>query len=185
MTNEYNQQKIDKEYVAVFAIALFLSWILHELAHWTVGEYLGNKMVMTLNSGYPLSGQYSQDWHYQIVSAAGPVFTLGEALLVFVLMMQRKRILLYPFIFICFYMRFFATIISFRNPNDEARISTALGIGKFTLPIIMSCILFALVYKVSKAYRLDTKFNLANLGLTILFSSVIILTDMYFKIRLL
>ena len=82
-------------------------------------------------------------------------------------------------------MRLFATIISFRNPNDEARISTAIGIGKFTLPIIMTCILFLLLYKISIKYRFDTKFNLANLGLIILFSSLIILTDMYFNVRLL
>ena len=185
MTSDFSKIQIDKRYVAVFAIAVFLTWTLHELAHWTVGEYLGYKMVITLNSGYPVSGQYSKDLHYQIISAAGPIFTLLEALLVFILMIKGKRILLYPFIFTCFYQRLFATIISFRRPNDEARISTAIGIGKFTLPIIMTSILFALVYKVSKKYRFDTKFNLGNLGLTILFSSLIILTDMYFKVRLL
>lgn len=184
MTGDYSKIKIDKRYVAVFAMAVFLSWTLHELAHWTVGEYLGYKMAITLNKSYLLSGQYSKDLHYQIISAAGPIFTLCEALFVFILMIQRKRILLYPFIFTCFYMRLFATIISFRHPNDEARISTAIGIGKFTLPLIVTAILFALIYKVSKKYRFDIKFNLANLGLTILFSSLIILTDMYFKVRL-
>ncbi len=185
MTNDYTKPKIDKKYIAVFAIAVFLSWILHELAHWAAGEYLGYKMGMTLNKSYPISGQLSKDLHYQIISAAGPIFTLCEAFLVFLLMAQRKRILLYPFIFTCFYMRLFATVISFRHPNDEARISTAIGIGKFTLPIIMTGILFALLYKVSKAYSFNTKFNLANLGLTILFSSLIILADMYFKVRIL
>jgi len=181
MVSENSNPKIDKSYVAVLTVAVFLSWTFHELAHWAVGEYLGYKMVMTLNSGYPTNGQYSKDLHYQIISAAGPIFTLCEAFLVFILMIQRKRILLYPFIFICFYMRLFATIISFRNPNDEARISTAIGIGTFTLPIIMTGVLFLLLLKISKKYRFDTKFNLANLGLIILFSSLIILTDMYFK----
>ena len=185
MISRYPNTKIDKKYVAVSAIAVLLSWTLHELAHWITGEYLGYRMVITLNSGYPLSGQYSKDLHYQIISAAGPIFTLCEALLIFILMKQRKRILLYPFLFTCFYMRLFASIISFSHLNDEARISTAIGIGKFTLPIIMTSILFALMYKISKIYRFDTKFNLANLGLTILFSSLIILTDMYFKVRLL
>jgi hypothetical protein len=185
MTKDCTKPKIDIKYVAVFAIAVFLSWVLHELAHWIVGEYLGYKMGMTLNKSYPISGQLSKDLHYQIISAAGPIFTLCEALLVFLLMTQRKRILLYPFIFTCFYMRLFATIISFRHSNDEARISTAIGIGKFTLPIIMTGILFVLLFKVSKTYSFNTKFNLANLGLTILFSSLIILTDMYFKVRLL
>lgn len=185
MTNEYTKPKIDKRYVGVFAIAAFFSWTLHEFVHWTVGEYLGYKMAMTLNTCYPLSGHFSQDWHYQVVSAGGPIFTLCEAILIFILMKQRKRVLLYPFIFTCFYMRLFATVISLRKPNDEARISSAIGIGKFTLPIIMTVVLFALIYKTSKSYGFDAKFNLANLGLTILFSSIIILTDMYFNVRLL
>jgi len=184
MKNNYSTPKINNQYIAIFAIAVFLSWTLHELAHWIVGECLGYTMGMTLNSGFPLSGQYAQNWHYQLISAGGPIFTLCEAILIFILMTKRKRILLYPFIFTCFYLRLLATIISFRNPNDEARISYALGIGKFTLPIISTIILFTLVYKISKSYGLSTKFNWANLGLVILFSSIIILTDMYFKIRL-
>jgi hypothetical protein len=185
MTNNYTTLRIDIKYIAVFAIAVFFSWIFHELAHWTVGEYLGYKMGMTLNSGYPLSGQYSKDLHYQIISAAGPIFTLSEAVLIFILMIQKKRILLYPFLFTCFYMRLFAAIISVRHPNDEARISDSIGIGKYTLPILMTITLFVLVYKISKKYKFGAKFNLANLGLVILLSSIIILIDMYFKVRLL
>ena len=185
MINNFARPVIDKKYIAVFALALFSSWIFHELAHWAVGEYLGYKMAMTLNSGYPISGQYSKDIHYQIISAAGPIFTLCEAIFVFILMVRKRRVLLYPFLFTCFYMRLFAAIMSFRNPNDEARISTAMGIGKFTLPAIITLTLFALVYKISKTYKLDIKFNMVNLGLAILFSSIIILADMYFKIRVL
>lgn len=185
MTGDYTKQKIDKKYIAVFATAVFFSWILHELAHWSAGEYLGYKMGMTFNSCYPLVGQYSKDSHYQMISAAGPIFTFCEALLIFILMIQRRRILLYPFIFTCFYMRLLAAMISFRLANDEARISITFGIGKFSLPIIIIGILFALTYKISKTYRFDTKFNLVNLALTILFSSVLIITDMYLKVRLL
>lgn len=176
---------INKKYIAVLAAAVFFSWIFHELAHWVAGELLGYKMAMTLNSGYPLNGQYSRDRDYQVISGWGPIFTLCEAILVFILMIRKRRMLLFPFLFTCFYMRFFAAIMSFRNPNDEARISTAIGVGKFTLPAIITLILFALVYKISKVYKLDVKFNLANLGLTILFSSIIILADMFFKIRVL
>ena len=185
MTANHTKQVIDKKYIAVFAVAVFFSWSAHELAHWVAGEWLGYKMGMSLNAAYPLCGYYLQDSHYQLVSAAGPVFTLCEAIVVFVLMLQRRRVLLYPFLFTCFYMRLFAMVISFRNPNDEARISSALGAGKFTLPLVMTALLFLLVCKISKQYRLRTIFNLASLGLAILFSSVIILADMYFKLRLL
>ena len=177
--------KIDKTYILVFVIAVFLSWIAHELAHWITGEYLGYKMAMTLNSAYPLSGFSSKDSHYQIISAAGPIFTLIEAAFIYVLMLCKKRVHLYPILFTCFYLRLLATILSFKKPNDEARISIAVGFGKFTLPLLMTAILFLLVVKISKIYKFELKFNLVNLGLVILFSSIIILADMYFKVRLL
>ena len=178
------QPPIDKKYIAVIAIAVFFTWILHELAHWIAGGYLGYNMSMTLNATYPTNEKYSNDFHYQIISSAGSIFTLSEAFVVYILMIQKRRKLLYPFLFACFYMRLLASVISLWNSNDEARVSSALGIGKFTLPIIITMILFVLVFKTSKAYKFGTRFNLANLALTIMFSSIIIVSDMYFKIRL-
>ncbi len=176
---------ISKKYTAIFAVAVFSSWMLHELFHWLMGNRLGYDMVMTLNSSYPAGGQYRSDADFQLISAAGPLFTLCEAILVFFLMKYRRMILLYPFLFTCFYMRFLAGLISILNPNDEARISTALGLGEFTLPAVMATILFMLCYSISKKYALGIKFNLANLGLAILFSTMIILSDMYGHIRIL
>lgn len=184
MINKEVTPKINIKYVAVFAVAVLLSWVLHELAHWVAGEWLGYTIEMRLNSSGPVSGDYVQPWHYTAISAAGPLFTLCEALVIFVLMMQRRRVLLYPFLFICFFMRLFAAIISFINPNDEARISTAFGLGKFTLPAVVTLLLFLLVYKVSKTYGFRLKFNLVNVGLALLFSIMIIMADMYFKVRL-
>ena len=179
-----SQPKIDTKYIWIFIFAVLFSWIFHELAHLITGEILGYNMKMTLNSTYPAAGKHSSDLHYHVISAAGPLFTLCEAIVVFILMYWRNRVLLYPFLFTCFYIRFLAMAISLFNPNDEARISTAMGIGKFTLPIIVSGTLFYMVYKISSRYGLSKKFNLVNLGLAILFSSVIILTDMFFHINL-
>ena len=160
-------------------------WSLHELSHWAVGEYLGYDMRITLNGAFPANDQFNSDRDYQIISAAGPIFNLVIGILFFILMIQRQRKLLYPFLFTCFYSRLLATLLSFRNPNDEARISKAFGLGTFTLPAIMTAILFFFVYKISRDYKFLIKFNLINLGLTILFSSVIILTDQYLHIQLL
>ena len=178
------QPKIDKKYIGVFIFAVLFSWIFHELAHLAAGKFLDYDMKMTLNSAYPGEGKYLCDFHYHIISAAGPLFTLCEAILVFILMYWRKRVLLYPFLFTCFYMRLLAMIISFLNPNDEARISTAMGIGKFTLPIIVSGILFYMVYKITSRYTFTKKFNLVNLALAVLFTSAIILADKFFHITI-
>ena len=152
MNTGYPTPQINVKYVAVSGIAVIVSWILHEFAHWSAGEFLGYDMAMTLNRAFPLNGQYHHQPHSTIISAAGPLFTLTEAIVVFALMMHRKRILLFPFLLICFYMRLMATVISIGNPNDEARISSTLELGKFTLPLVMTSILFALLYKISKEY---------------------------------
>jgi hypothetical protein len=185
MPSQFPPPKVDQIYVSIFAIAVAFSWILHEFMHWIVGKVLGYPMVMTLNSGYLEKGKFENDGHYQLISIAGPIFTVGVAVFVFMLMKNHKRPLLYPFLFTSFYMRMFAAVISVLNPNDEARVSSYLGIGKFTLPIIVTGLLFFLVYKISKEYKFNWQFNLANLGLAILFTSMIILTDMYLKVRLL
>src|SRR3982751_5269560 len=109
MTDDKAKVEINKKYVSVFAIAVFLSWTLHEFAHWIVGECMGYKMIMTLNSCFPANRHYLKDLHYQIISAGGPIFTLCEAILIFILMTRQRIILLYPFLFTCFYMRLFAT----------------------------------------------------------------------------
>lgn len=180
-----SQQKINWKYVFLTFIFLFLSWELHELAHWTMGTILGYDMIMTLNQGYPSSGQYNKDWHYTIISAAGPVITITEAIIFFFILKAKKQIIFYSILFICFYMRFLATALSFRHPNDEARISKSIGLGTFTLPLLVTALLFYLVYNSSKKFGLSIKFNLLNFLLLILFSSLIILTDQFLHVRLL
>ncbi len=41
--------KIDFNYVLITALAVLLSWISHELAHWLMGESLGYNIGMSFN----------------------------------------------------------------------------------------------------------------------------------------
>ena len=52
------------------------------------------------------------------------------------------------------------------------------------ISVFSIAVLHLLDYKISKMYTFDNKFNLANLVLAIIFSSIIILTDLYFKVRI-
>lgn len=171
-------------YILLTFIAVTVTWILHEFAHWLTGSLLGYKMGMGLNQTFP-SQAYNSDRDYQFISAAGPALTLIQAFIIFIIMQRKKIILLYPFLFTCFYMRLLAAVISMLNPNDEARISKEMGWGTYTLPIIVVAILFLLVYKTAGKYHLGSRFNAITLGWVILFSSVVILTDQFFHIRLL
>lgn len=170
-------------YFFVALIAVLLTWEVHEFAHWAMGTILGYDMVMTMNTAYATSD--AKEGHQQVISAAGPVITLIEAILIFLLMRRNNNKLLYSFLFTCLYCRLLATFISIWNLNDEARVSKYLGVGNFTLPLMMSAILFFLVYKISRQYGFGKKFNFINLGLVMLFSSIIILSDQFFHLRLL
>jgi len=82
-------------------------------------------------------------------------------------------------------MRFLAGSMNVVNLNDEGRISSYLGIGTFTFSIVVCGLLVFKVFLISKKYRLTVRLQLGSVLLIMLFSSVIILTDQFFSVRLL
>jgi hypothetical protein len=180
-----SSKSVNSKYVLATLSAVMLTWFLHEFAHWLTGELLGYNMIMTLNTCYPINDTYAQNWHQHIISAAGPIITMIEALAAYLLLKRDHSHFLFPFLLTCFYMRLVAGGISVINPNDEARISQSLGIGTFTLPIIVSAILFYLVFRTVKTRGFTTKQIAITIVLIMLFSSAIILADQAWKVRVL
>lgn len=174
--------RINLTYVLVTMVAVFLTWLFHEFAHWCVGEILGNEMVMTLNTCYPKSGRYLADWHSMAISAAGPLVTILQALIFYFLLKKSNSSVLFSFLLTALYMRALAGIMNFINLNDEGRISDALGLSSFTLPFIVFGILFYLVYSIVTNKGLAAKFVTATILLIMLLSSILILSDQAFKI---
>lgn len=177
--------RINFKYIAACAIAVLLSWVLHEFSHWAAGEMLGFNMGMSLNKTFELNPGMAQMSDSNIITIAGPVFTFCQALLFYWLIRKTGNRLLYPFLFVCFYMRLFAALVSFRHLNDEANVSNNLGIGAYVLPVIVTVLLFLMVFHISRSKKWSLKFNMATLGLIITFSSAVIMVDQFFKIRLL
>ena len=164
------------KYVLIILVAVFFSFAAHEASHWLAGEMIGYDMTMTMNTAYPLGvDDFEQEWHGMVISAAGPLFTIFQAVAIYTLMRRRKRISLYPFLVVPFVMRLIAMAVGFRNPNDEARISDYLGLSIWTLPALVCLFLFYLVYKTSQRYELDLKFQAITFVCTLLFSSIVIL----------
>jgi hypothetical protein len=182
--NQIRRWRISWSYLAICAAATVFSWLLHEWVHWLTGEWLGYEMAMTLNTAYPVNGNFSVH-DYQLVSASGPLISILQALICFLYMRKRSAMMLYPFLFTPFYMRLLAFGLSFFRPNDEARISEYLGIGTFTLPVVVVLILSVMIYKISVQYRIPLKFNLLTLGVVIFLTSVIILSNAFFDVRIL
>lgn len=185
MSEIKKESSINLNYLFASLAAVALTWLVHEFAHWLAGELLGNQMVMTLNTCNPVSGSYKEDWHKIIISASGPIVTFIEALGIYFLLQKNYSHLLFPALLTCFYMRLVAGAISVINPNDEARISETLGLGTFTLPFIVSAVLFYLVYQIVKKRKFTAMQIAVALLLIMLFSSIIILTDQAFHVRIL
>lgn len=167
-------------------VAVSFTWFSHEFAHWLTGELMTYKMIMTLNGTYPASRKYDDDFHAFIISAAGPIVTIIQALIVFVIFNLKGWFkYLYPFLFIPFYMRLLAGLMNFINLNDEGRIGEYFGIGVFTLPLLVSAFLFYMVYKISHKYDIDWKFQTITTIMVMVFSSALILADQFLKVRIL
>jgi hypothetical protein len=139
---------------------------------------------MSFNKTFAVDENAVKTSHAMLESAAGPLFTLLQAFVFFWLLKKYKNENLYPFLFFAFYMRLLAGILNIIKLNDEGRISAWLGLGNFTLSIIICSILFWLVYKISKMNNYGSRFQWITLLLVMLFSSAVILGDQYLHLRI-
>lgn len=181
-----NSQKITLRYILVGIIAVIFTWVLHEFTHWLTSESLGYETLMRINGTSVVDVENPTDGQQAIISISGPIITLLQGLLVFVILQTRGwNKYLYLFLFTAFYMRFLAGLMNVVNVNDEGRVSQFLGIGTFTLSILVSGILFFMLYQTSKKYGLDWKFQGGTVLITMVASSMLILADQFFGIRIL
>jgi hypothetical protein len=177
-------QKITPNYVLITLAAVATTWIIHEFAHWLTGELLGNDMAMTLNGGYPLAGEHKEHWHTILIDTAGPAVTIIQALIAWLVIKKKNYIILFPFLATCFYMRLLAGGMNVINLNDEGRISNEIGLGTYTIPVLVVSLLFILVYTICRMKHLTAKFVTVTFLLIMVFSSVLILADQALKIRI-
>ncbi len=172
-------------YALWVAVAVAFTWLIHEFAHWAMGTVFGYEMKMSLNSAGLVSGEYDQEWHGLLVTAAGPILTLIQGCVVFALFRKKPSTPLYPLLFVPFYMRLAAGLMNLISLNDEGRLGQALHLGTYTLPALVSLFLLALVILASRQAGFKAKFQVGT-TLTVMFvSSAIILLDQALKIRLL
>lgn len=179
-------KKITFKYTLSIVGAVIITWLIHEFAHWLTSELYGYDTIMRLNGTSPESGENWTNKHHIIISALGPIVTILQGLIIFIFLKSRNwNKYLYPFLFTAFYMRFLAGLMNFINLNDEGRISAFFGIGTFTLPIMVSGLLFFLIYKTSKRNNLNWKFQLMTTLVVMIVSSILILSDQFIGIRIL
>lgn len=142
-------------YYGWFFIAVVITYILHEGAHWLAGLAMGLDMKIGLNAIHVVGG--ALPWQHNAVSIAGPIVTIVQAIAAYMLVMRNASHRAFAMLYVAAFMRLIATAVSVFNPNDEARVSAYLGMGKWTLPLLVSVGLMALFVKASGRLGLTWK----------------------------
>ena len=155
-----NKNKVfELKFILLFIIAAYISYLFHEFGHWTIGEILGNKMMLNLNYTWPKSGYYikSSDALYTLMG--GPGFSILQAIIGLLLIIRYKKFYLYPFVFFPMYNRCFSLLFGGFSKQDEAKISAITGGGDYTFAVLVVLILTLLVIKSSFILRIDLQKN--------------------------
>jgi hypothetical protein len=138
-----------------YALLLLLgigSFLVHELAHWCAGIALGYDMVASPNHVWPRGPMSAVD--QGLVSAAGPLITIAQGVAGFWLVRRRRSMVGFALLYMAFFMRLLANALNLFNPNDEASVSRLLGLGTWTLPLVVVVGLFILLLIASRELKL-------------------------------
>ena len=174
-----NTRRVGASFYILLVGAVLATYLLHEGAHWLAGTLLGHQMTFNLNSVSPTGPVPMRD--FLIFAAAGPIVTLFQGIVAFVLILRRDSLAAYAFLFFAALMRVTAAGISLFNPNDEARISLELGIGQWTLPLLVCSVLVGLTVLASRKLRIGWKTNLLTYLVCTIGLSAVVGLDMLLK----
>ena len=154
---------VDKKFLVrlylLFIPIAYISYLFHEFGHWIVGEILGNDMIYSLNYVWPRDGHYLNESHNLYVSIGGPAFTILLAVVSLFILEKYSTIYAYPVLFFQFVARFFSLVFGGFSQQDEARVSSIMGLGTYTVGIIVLIILLLIVIRASYKLKIDLKHN--------------------------
>jgi hypothetical protein len=154
-----SQKPIDMKFFLLFIPVAYASYLFHELGHWTVGEILGNRMVYSLNYVWAKEGYFAHASDQLYSSIGGPAFSILQSVFALLVIEKYKALYAYPFAFFPMYNRFFSLFLGGFSKQDEAWISATLGIGTYTVAIIVLVILLSIVIRCSYKLRIGLKMN--------------------------
>ncbi len=147
--------KLKPAFFLWLVVVFFVTNLLHEGAHWLAGAAFGFDMRFGLNAVRYLSP--AEPWQRMVTDAAGPVFTILQGIVAYVLVQRSGSQLAFAFLYTAAFSRLTALLVSVMHPNDEARVSMYLGMGKWTLPVLVAGGLIALVVVASRRLALGWK----------------------------
>jgi hypothetical protein len=154
-----SQKPINVKFFLLFIPVAFVSYLFHELGHWSVGEILGNHMVYSLNYVWAKDGHFVHASDQLYSSIGGPAFSIFQSAFALLVIERYKALYVYPFAFFPVYNRFFSLSLGGFSKQDEAWISANLGIGTYTVAIIVLVILLSIVVRCSFKLKIGIKDN--------------------------
>lgn len=141
--------------ILILLLAAYVSYLFHEFGHWLVGTLLGNEMAISLNGSWPESGNFLEESHSLYFSIGGPGFTILQAVIALLIIEKFKTLIAYPFLIFPLIFRVFSLTLGGFSVQDEAGISAMLGLGRYTVALIVCSILLGLVWKGSRVLKLN------------------------------
>jgi len=155
--NDLKESQINwKVIVSIIPIA-FLTFLFHELGHWTFGELLGNEMTLSLNNSTTKNGYFLNDSDALWSAIGGPLFTIIQALIFLFVTWKTKSSIAYSIAFFAVFSRYFSIVFGGINLQDEARIAFMLGINKYFIAATVLIILFLILWKCNKIMKINLK----------------------------
>ncbi len=126
--------------------------ILHELAHLFAALALGHDAIIRINSVSVLTDASTIDRIF--IDLAGPVMTIALAAIGLCGMLYRNSVMGFNLLVAMTAQRGLAAGMSLlANPNDEYRIGEALGIGAWTVHVIVLLILAGMLFFAASKMR--------------------------------
>lgn len=123
-------------YVMLLAI-MVATFAIHEAGHWLTAILLGHEPFYGLNGAGTRATVSTL--HGALISAAGPAVTVLQGLIAFVLIRGGAGLTAFAVLYCAAFMRLMAAAISILvHPNDEARVSLALGLPAITLHVLVA-----------------------------------------------
>ena len=160
--------------VATTFVIVIVMNVVHEAGHALAAKMLGYDALASINHVKLVPSVARSAADRLAIDLAGPAVTLGIAFMAW-FAARRGALSIAPVIlFVALAMRLIAAVASLATPNDEARASLALGLGKWTLFAIVIAVLLGLFVSAFRRARLGGRWLLgAYVGASLGFATVV------------
>lgn len=157
VSNDLRESQLNWKVAFLLIPIAFFTYFFHEFGHWVFGEVLGNDMTISLNNSAPRSGYFINNSSALWSAIGGPAFTIFQSLVFLSVVRRTKSIYAYSVLFFAVFSRYFSITFGGFSLQDEARISSMLGVNTYLTAMIVLLILFLILWRSNLMMKLNLK----------------------------